>query len=144
MTLGIACLHSFKRLAWAARYNTWLLIKLTPKGVVFSFSFLKDVTMSKWQVVCRCQRCRAKGHQILSTMPTYLSRSSHMTHRVTCCAQVWCGKALHGLKLVHQMPFYQLACCVHSCPAMHKSQEQTKLHCAHLGRVHCQQLCTLC
>ncbi len=21
---------------WAARYNTWLLIKLTPKGVVFS------------------------------------------------------------------------------------------------------------
>ena len=26
---------------WAARYNTWLLIKLTPKGVVFSFSFLE-------------------------------------------------------------------------------------------------------
>ena len=25
---------------WAARYNTWLLIKLTPKSVVFSFSFL--------------------------------------------------------------------------------------------------------
>jgi len=24
---------------WAARYNTWLLIKLTPKGVVFSFLF---------------------------------------------------------------------------------------------------------
>ncbi len=23
--------------AWAARYNTWLLIELTPKGVVFSF-----------------------------------------------------------------------------------------------------------
>ncbi len=23
--------------SWAARYNTWLLIKLTPKGVVFSF-----------------------------------------------------------------------------------------------------------
>ncbi len=22
---------------WAARYNTWLLIKLLPKGVVFSF-----------------------------------------------------------------------------------------------------------
>ncbi len=22
---------------WAARYNTWLLITLTPKGVVFSF-----------------------------------------------------------------------------------------------------------
>ena len=25
---------------WAARYNTWLLIQLTPKGVVFSFLFL--------------------------------------------------------------------------------------------------------
>ena len=24
---------------WAARYNTWLIIKLTPKGVVFSFLF---------------------------------------------------------------------------------------------------------
>ena len=24
---------------WAAWYNTWLLIKLTPKGVVFSFAF---------------------------------------------------------------------------------------------------------
>ncbi len=24
---------------WAARYNTWLLIKLTPKGLVFSFLF---------------------------------------------------------------------------------------------------------
>jgi hypothetical protein len=23
--------------SWAARYNTWLLIKLTPKGVVFYF-----------------------------------------------------------------------------------------------------------
>jgi hypothetical protein len=27
-------------LSWAARYNTWLLIKLTPQGVAFSFSFL--------------------------------------------------------------------------------------------------------
>jgi len=26
---------------WAARYNTWLFIKLTPKGVVFSFLFLE-------------------------------------------------------------------------------------------------------
>ena len=24
---------------WAARYNTWLLSKLTPKGIVFSFLF---------------------------------------------------------------------------------------------------------
>ncbi len=26
-------------LTWAARYNTWLLMKMTPKGVVFSFLF---------------------------------------------------------------------------------------------------------
>ncbi len=26
-------------LIWAARYHTWLLIELTPKGVVFSFLF---------------------------------------------------------------------------------------------------------
>ncbi len=30
---------SLHALSWAARYNTWLLIKLTPKGVVFSFLF---------------------------------------------------------------------------------------------------------
>ena len=24
---------------WAARHNTWLLIKLTPKGAVFSFFY---------------------------------------------------------------------------------------------------------
>ena len=27
-------------LAWAARYNTWLLIELTPKGAVFPFLIL--------------------------------------------------------------------------------------------------------
>ncbi len=29
---------------WAARYNTWLLTKLTPKGVVFSFLFFSSST----------------------------------------------------------------------------------------------------
>ncbi len=31
--------------AWAARYNTWLLIKLTPKGVVFSFLFFSFLSL---------------------------------------------------------------------------------------------------
>ncbi len=31
---------------WAARYNTWLLIKLTPKGVVFSFLFFSILFFS--------------------------------------------------------------------------------------------------
>ncbi len=30
--------------AWAARYNTWFLIKLTPKGVVFFFLFFSSKT----------------------------------------------------------------------------------------------------
>ncbi len=36
VTHSLQCYHI---LAWAARYNTWLLIKLTLKGVVFSFLF---------------------------------------------------------------------------------------------------------
>ena len=31
---------------WAARYNTWLLIKLSPKGVVFSFLFFSFLFFS--------------------------------------------------------------------------------------------------
>ena len=31
---------------WAARYNTWLLIKLTPKGIVFSFLFFSFLFFS--------------------------------------------------------------------------------------------------
>ncbi len=33
-------LQEVKTGTWAARYNTWLLIKLAPKGVVFFLSFL--------------------------------------------------------------------------------------------------------
>ncbi len=36
-TKGRARTTSTSFTLWAARYNTWLLIKLTPKGVVFSF-----------------------------------------------------------------------------------------------------------
>jgi len=37
-------MHVCHRLIWAARYTTWLLIKLTPKGVVsfLFFSFLSQ------------------------------------------------------------------------------------------------------
>jgi hypothetical protein len=30
----------YRSASWAARYDTWLLIKLTPKDVAFSFLFL--------------------------------------------------------------------------------------------------------
>ena len=52
------CIHSYmhsswqhtiqqsKSFDWAARYNTWLLIKLTPNGVVFSFLFFSFLFFS--------------------------------------------------------------------------------------------------
>ena len=39
VTLQIKTPSSTSR-PWAARYNIWLLIKLMPEGVVFSFLFL--------------------------------------------------------------------------------------------------------
>ena len=36
---------------WAAWYNTWLLIELTPKGVVFSFLFF-----TVWYVLAPCSQ----------------------------------------------------------------------------------------
>ncbi len=38
---------------WAARYNTWLLIKLTPRGVVFSYSLI----LRKTFVSRKSRRC---------------------------------------------------------------------------------------
>ena len=36
---------------WAAQYNTWLLIKLMPKGIVFSFLFLSFSTWATQSTV---------------------------------------------------------------------------------------------
>ncbi len=44
------CMHCLQPQFWAARYNTWLLIRLTPKGVVFSFLF-STTTVVLW--LCR-------------------------------------------------------------------------------------------
>ena len=46
LSLAGAVCDRVSGMVWAARYNTWLLIKLTPKGVVFSslfFSFLSGM-----------------------------------------------------------------------------------------------------
>ncbi len=37
--LVFACTHDNIKSYWAAQYNTWLLIKMTLKGVLFSFLF---------------------------------------------------------------------------------------------------------
>ncbi len=44
------------RIIWAAQYNTWLLIELRPKGVVFSFLFHADSNMAnaQWRVEYKC------------------------------------------------------------------------------------------
>ena len=39
-TVCFAALQAYMHIAWAAQYNAWLLIKSTPKGVVFSFCIL--------------------------------------------------------------------------------------------------------
>jgi len=46
--------------AWAARYNTWLLMKLTPKGVVFSFLFfpITDMDCSSLYVIDDPEVCK--------------------------------------------------------------------------------------
>ncbi len=37
--------HSINIVSWAAWYNTWLLNKLTPKGIVFSFLFNQQCSL---------------------------------------------------------------------------------------------------
>ena len=37
--LSVSCAN-VSATAWAAQHNTWLLVKLTPKGIVFSFLFV--------------------------------------------------------------------------------------------------------
>ena len=64
-----ACaVKQFRLHSWAARYNTWLLIKLTTKGVVFSF--LLDCILNAW-CLCTlilnqlCMHCRQSQEQQL-------------------------------------------------------------------------------
>ena len=45
----------------AARYNTWLLIKSTPKGVVFSFRFVHGSSGTGTGVVCWSHKCEQDG-----------------------------------------------------------------------------------
>ncbi len=74
--------RGFTMFTWAARYNTWLLVKLTPKGVVFSFlSHFLFFTLHRFTavqlalgltcvVVCRSQMqcCTPRPHQLWCTV----------------------------------------------------------------------------
>jgi len=48
---------------WAARYNTWLLMKLTPKGVVFSFLSKSPTKSPDGQALCFDARNRSADCQ---------------------------------------------------------------------------------
>ncbi len=45
---------------WAAQYNTWLLIELTPKGVVFSFLFYR------WHVSNACAGRSGRADRLIT------------------------------------------------------------------------------
>ena len=82
---------------WAARYDTWLLIKLTPKGVVFSFLFfsqnkiLSDLfkTPTNMGHLCwltsagqsSCQNAQTDKTQ-LHTQYTHCVHNVHNVHKV--------------------------------------------------------------
>ena len=48
----ITMLQTVLHIAWAAQYNAWLLIKLMPKGVVFSFLHIGLVCLSQPILLC--------------------------------------------------------------------------------------------
>ncbi len=48
----ITTLQTMLHIAWAAQYNAWLLIKLTPKGVVFSFLHIGLMCLSQPMPLC--------------------------------------------------------------------------------------------
>ncbi len=48
----ITMLQAVLHIAWAAWYNAWLLIKLTPKGVVPSFLHVGLMCLSQPMLLC--------------------------------------------------------------------------------------------
>jgi hypothetical protein len=58
---------------WAAQYNTWLLIKLTPKGVVFSF--LSMCSTAPTHVSARSYKDSLKGRfwQVHRNLSSFVS-----------------------------------------------------------------------
>jgi len=60
-------LQTMLHIAWAAQYNAWLLIKLMPKGVAFSFLHIGQVCLSQPILLCFAAHCHhvkaASDHQ---------------------------------------------------------------------------------
>ncbi len=69
---------------WAARYNTWLLIKATPKGVVFFFSFLFLFLTS--QSVHRKEAAKDAAQEPILSSFLYASVLSHDSFEMALAA----------------------------------------------------------
>ena len=93
--------------AWTARYTTWLLTTLTPKGIVFSFladaqavgQILQDLSLAyhEQEVPCR-QESRLRWQQIIAQSVGLLSSTaqpSGITSSSNCAA-----KCTQGLRML--------------------------------------------
>ncbi len=70
---------------WAARYNTWLLIKLAPKGVDFSFSFFSfSFLFFTYLGALHDELPLGLSH----TAPAVLARSPLLHHRTPLIVQI--------------------------------------------------------
>ena len=96
-------------LTWAAQYNTWLLIKSTPKGVVFPFlSFLSLLAvmavtvlllMQGWSQCCERQGPLMSSSWLLSRWAvlhcTAAMLCSIFTHQCSCMS-ISCATLMHA------------------------------------------------
>ncbi len=92
---------------WAARYDTWLLIELTPKGAVFSF--LLYILTKLWDgVQARLTRgvCRLGKLACSSAVPSLKQPSCKACNRFVRCA------SLYRL-ITHNSQSAQMACILH-------------------------------
>ena len=68
---------------WAARYDTWLLTKLTPKGIVFSILFFSSLNSHKQVLLSTC-KAFLKDHGLSDKVACYhVDSRLLMTHM--CC-----------------------------------------------------------
>ena len=70
---------------WAAQYNPWLIIKLTPKGVVFSFLFSQAALAVAEQQLTQHQQETAAGQAQLEAQAKEISSLQELAnvHRAT-------------------------------------------------------------
>ncbi len=99
---------------WAARYNTWLLIKLTPKGVPFSFLFLTDQSVKPngdhWCGMHACTRhayWQAHNADDITDMPSWASSRSLLIYK-SCNVCVALSHSLSWIQAASSANMFQI------------------------------------